>query len=292
MTYVQTCANEHIFRPPHSTGKERDSESGNDYFGARYYASTMGRFLSPDPMMASAKVWDPQTWNRYTYGRNNPLLMIDPTGLAEVTAAQCAKDKGCVTVNVNVIWDKNSNGGKGVSPEQKAAFEKNQLQTLKDQFGNADVHFDVTYSDGAVKNGNTVTAGLMAGALNVAVSDSVGGARSGVTPGGTAISLIGANSTDRADLVTEVSHHFSGDTFGVLAHMASWLNKNDPGDGAAQGLLLAMPQMLTNVQEWIDRQTMRAVERSWTPNALRPTDFHGGAYVFQQYIQPTTSPKQ
>jgi RHS repeat-associated protein len=31
-----------------STGKERDSESGNDYFGARYYASTMGRFMSPD----------------------------------------------------------------------------------------------------------------------------------------------------------------------------------------------------------------------------------------------------
>ena len=32
----------------HFTGKERDTESGNDYFGARYYASTTGRFLSPD----------------------------------------------------------------------------------------------------------------------------------------------------------------------------------------------------------------------------------------------------
>ena len=32
----------------HFTGKERDAETGNDYFGARYYASTMGRFLSPD----------------------------------------------------------------------------------------------------------------------------------------------------------------------------------------------------------------------------------------------------
>ena len=31
-----------------STGKERDTESGNDYFGARYYASSMGRFMSPD----------------------------------------------------------------------------------------------------------------------------------------------------------------------------------------------------------------------------------------------------
>ena len=32
-----------------STGKERDTESGNDYFGARYYASSMGRMMSPDP---------------------------------------------------------------------------------------------------------------------------------------------------------------------------------------------------------------------------------------------------
>ena len=36
------------------TGKERDSESGNDYFGARYYASSMGRMLSPDPVFISA----------------------------------------------------------------------------------------------------------------------------------------------------------------------------------------------------------------------------------------------
>jgi RHS repeat-associated protein len=43
----------------HFTGKERDSETGNDYFGARYFASTMGRFLSPDP---GPFIWrDPQT---------------------------------------------------------------------------------------------------------------------------------------------------------------------------------------------------------------------------------------
>jgi RHS repeat-associated protein len=47
------------------TGKERDSESGLDNFGARYYGSMMGRMMSPDPLMASAKAWDPQSWNRY-----------------------------------------------------------------------------------------------------------------------------------------------------------------------------------------------------------------------------------
>lgn len=64
------------------TGKERDAESGLDYFGARYYSSVIGRFSSPDPVFASAaRVMDPQQWNMYAYGRNNPLSITDPTGL-------------------------------------------------------------------------------------------------------------------------------------------------------------------------------------------------------------------
>ena len=64
------------------TGKERDSESGLDYFGARYYASNMGRFMSPDPIGPwAADVGDPQSWNFYAYARNNPLINVDPTGL-------------------------------------------------------------------------------------------------------------------------------------------------------------------------------------------------------------------
>jgi len=68
-----------------STGKEHDQESGNDYFGARYYASSMGRFMSPD---WSAKVMpvpyatmgDPQSLNLYAYVQNNPLSRIDADG--------------------------------------------------------------------------------------------------------------------------------------------------------------------------------------------------------------------
>jgi RHS repeat-associated protein len=73
----------------HFTGKERDTESGNDYFSARYYASSMGRFMSPDP---GPYVWsDPQTLNRYAYTRDNPLKFIDPTGKYFVVAAQDQK---------------------------------------------------------------------------------------------------------------------------------------------------------------------------------------------------------
>jgi RHS repeat-associated protein len=73
--------------PLHFTGKERDSESGNDYFGARYYASTMGRWLSPDSSTMEvlwpvpyADLSKPQSLNLYVYGANNPLKFRDLDG--------------------------------------------------------------------------------------------------------------------------------------------------------------------------------------------------------------------
>jgi RHS repeat-associated protein len=67
--------------PLHFTGKERDTESGNDYFGARYYASSMGRWLSPDPAgVAFSNLSNPQSWNLYSYVLNNPLIGVDPDG--------------------------------------------------------------------------------------------------------------------------------------------------------------------------------------------------------------------
>ena len=65
----------------HFTGKERDTESGNDYFEARYFGSSMGRFLSPDPASATPlHLLNPQRWNMYSYGLNNPLSFTDAGG--------------------------------------------------------------------------------------------------------------------------------------------------------------------------------------------------------------------
>ena len=52
------------------------------YFGARYYSGSQGRFTSVDPANAGASVDDAQSWNGYAYARNNPLLFVDPGGLA------------------------------------------------------------------------------------------------------------------------------------------------------------------------------------------------------------------
>jgi len=63
------------------TGQPSDTETGLDFFSARYYASSQGRFTSTDPLQASAHPANPQTWNRYSYVLNNPLRMIDPSGM-------------------------------------------------------------------------------------------------------------------------------------------------------------------------------------------------------------------
>lgn len=67
------------------TGKERDGESGLDYFGARYYAPNFGRFVTPDwserpNTVPYADFSDPQTLNLYGYVRNNPLSGLDQDG--------------------------------------------------------------------------------------------------------------------------------------------------------------------------------------------------------------------
>jgi len=100
----ETCTptpTEHLF-----TGKERDAESGNDYFGARYYSSAMGRFMSPDPsQLYYADPTNPQSFNLYAYAQNNPLINTDPTGF------ECVWDNGSYDDENDPDTGQSSNGG-------------------------------------------------------------------------------------------------------------------------------------------------------------------------------------
>ena len=65
----------------HFAGLERDAESGTEHAQFRNYASTQGRWLAPDSYMGSYDLSNPQSMNRYAYVLNNPLSLVDPTGL-------------------------------------------------------------------------------------------------------------------------------------------------------------------------------------------------------------------
>jgi RHS repeat-associated protein len=87
----------------HFTGKERDSESGNDYFDARYYSSNLGRFLSPDwsakvAPIPYAKLDNPQSLNLYSYVLNHPTTSFDLDG------HECAKNDGLCQA-INSAWN-------------------------------------------------------------------------------------------------------------------------------------------------------------------------------------------
>lgn len=74
------------------TGKERDAETGLDYFGARYFSGAQGRFTSPDwsatpQPIPYADLGDPQTLNLYAYVRNNPLRFTDSDGHCPICIA-------------------------------------------------------------------------------------------------------------------------------------------------------------------------------------------------------------
>jgi len=63
------------------SGKEREEQTGLDYFGARYYDHTSYRFISPDPVRnRDEAIGNPQLWNLYAFCRNNPVTYLDPDG--------------------------------------------------------------------------------------------------------------------------------------------------------------------------------------------------------------------
>lgn len=115
----------------HYTGKERDTESQNDYFGARYYASNLaGRWLTPDwsskvEPVPYARLNDPQSLNLYAYVGDNPLSTVDPDGHS---------GQDCANSNNHPAQECSSNQGTSDKPEaQQQSLSAAGLQFLENQ---------------------------------------------------------------------------------------------------------------------------------------------------------------
>ena len=106
------------------TGKERDSETGLDWFETRYLSSAQGRFASPDEIFANWDQHDPQSFNLYTYVENNPLNRIDVDG-RNVQVCVLASDQKSYSCWVMTDQEyaktyKNQNGKNGVAMPRPA----------------------------------------------------------------------------------------------------------------------------------------------------------------------------
>ena len=195
------------------TGYEKDMETGLDYAQARYYSSVQGRFTSVDsfdPILGKqgagnseeaehelrAYLRQPQHWNRFVYALNNPLRYVDPDGMDPIT------------VNLNIIYDKDSN----YSEKEKKQIRDTYIANTENAFGKIDVKFNITETTGTANNisneiKQTIASGAKEGALNAFFTKSGVGPSSEAThysKGTIFISTLG--NKDTGDLTHGIIH--------------------------------------------------------------------------------------
>ncbi|MBI2682252.1 MAG: RHS repeat-associated core domain-containing protein [Acidobacteriales bacterium] len=127
------------------TSKERDTESGLDYFGARYYSSRMGRWLTPDwangaEAVPYADFGDPQSLNLYGFVGNKPVTRFDADG-------HCEDDCNKITVTAEVYTKPTIKVSPPSGGKQTATAEGEVRYTLKygdKPLANTAVHEEVS----------------------------------------------------------------------------------------------------------------------------------------------------
>jgi hypothetical protein len=94
---------------------------------------------------------------------------MDPNGM--IVDEDCVNDPECqIEVSINVIWDKNAFGKKGLTKAQKKKFEAEQLTKAQEDFGNSNIVLKVKYTEGEYDSTSNSFSGLDANSLNVIVS--------------------------------------------------------------------------------------------------------------------------
>jgi RHS repeat-associated protein len=180
----------------HFTGKERDSESNNDYFGARYYSSGMGRWMSPDPSMESEILETPQTWNRYSYVYNRPLYGTDPDG-------RCPP---CVGALIG-----------GAVGGAVGGFSEGLFSAVS-QFKDGSIDWKKVGADaagGAVSGAITGGIGGATGGLSLLADAGIGAGANAI--GGEVTRLIEGKDSSASDVLSDAVAGYAGGTMGHIA---------------------------------------------------------------------------
>ncbi len=238
------------------TSKERDDETGLDYFGARYYSSLQGRFIGADDLLSSGRPWNPQTWNRYAYVLNNPLFYTDPSGFYDYAS--------------------------GTSNEDKLRFEaqlkraREQLDKIKARYGANSAEYNKAklaldaYGKPGDKNG--VIVGF--------------GATADKTPGETR-GLFGPNGEKAITVTIDMSKNKSDNKLlGTIAHEGSHVNDRSDlynailGASSEQDALAAAARVTHGATE-TTAYTVESVFAEFTYKNEALTESAGGTTVFR-----------
>jgi RHS repeat-associated protein len=142
------------------TGKERDAETGLDYFGARYYSNGMGRFITPDwaakPVaIPYAVLGDPQSLNLYTYVRDTPTTGLDPTGHCDNRFCQAAKEQ--LQIQAGVVIGTAKFVGGAIPGVQAVQAMRSAIHTAK--AGNAGMAAQAHATINAARTANAAAMG-------------------------------------------------------------------------------------------------------------------------------------
>jgi RHS repeat-associated protein len=258
-TITSTCGD---LSSMHFTGKERDTESGLDNSDARYYGSSLGRLMSPDPL--AGHVSDPQTLNRYAYVRNNPLNLTDPTGLDFNLTCSGADTATCHGGLQGTTTTTTNADGSTSSAFTATVISNGQNGNLVDQSGNqynatvtgAGVSFSQAGSSqssmGTFINGSNETT-LQAGNLpGFSFTFTYSNAAGNISAGG-AFTYSGTSQQAESALEGAGFHHYSSDEYDFLHpssltyHAVDFRSAGQPGTGAGSGhFTVKEPWMLAN----------------------------------------------
>jgi len=150
------------------TGKEQDEGTNLYYFGARYYDSEIGRFVSVDPVVINPSLWlmiDPQSLNAYTYARNNPIKFVDRDGKVAETVwdgANVIADFGAVGYEAGQAL------GDGIIYTYGVVFgDENYVQAAKDGFEETTKKWNEVGQDLAVDAAATMIPFVPAGGTKI-----------------------------------------------------------------------------------------------------------------------------
>lgn len=164
------------------TGKEFDEETGLYYYGARYYDPRASVWQSPDPLVVfgiDTSVATPSFMNAYIYVRQNPLRLIDPTGLAEEEAQPGRWEKWKKSYE-QLSWTELKEGLKQRAyfwaAEKTEAAERSLLR--EDSYGDQGVEGGggkEGLGEHAGESASTMTGGAIAVAEDVAISKGASG---------------------------------------------------------------------------------------------------------------------